>query len=670
MIKLPDNLEQPFASVKNPDLSYHIVSYSPGSKQVAEYITLRRDVFRAYGMPYYRKAADKFDLKYTTRFILVLNKSGEVVAGRRILVHEPHSQTRLKTDDTIIVSLQKMLPHLPLDELHYAELTSLVVGPKAKGRGLSEELYDVTFQYCRRMKMNFLVVEAVPTNIRAFLAAAKRHDCKQIVPRTEARSIDGDEDFRIFVSFHTEEQLPMLAGRHKKKGLGQPLTEARIDALIQYRDAIKAERLETEKRQNLLRTILGEVPTEENLVRVFYGHKISWSDIQRVHDYIQTHSITATGPKGDDIEVPAALALQGNGKSNALPFILLSQIHGNEPAGLGAALFTIALEETGLLDRPVHLVIGNHYAAKQYFEAWAKDPRSRQESRDDFRMGLASDGKLMRDLNRIPTNVWEMDANEHYHTARAQQLDALAASASGILDVHSARGDLPCVTTYSDAKALRYSPIRIVLEGLLESIAQHTSTVTFKQLTSRHTDMKESFGIEAGTHEDPLAPMLAAGFAHALFYNLGITRLEPHDMEKETGTFQTFHVGKVMPFSALRLEGKAGADELFYTVKEGVAGDEYITKEQDGTFALTTSKDVGLYALHQYGELEEVKKDQLVAISVPSGAKLYAPIALHTLFAAKSKKLYRDPAAAVVPFTLSEFSKKFCHPCQPGTLKL
>lgn len=229
-------------SKKDASLSYRVLAFTPGDAGLAAYFQLRAQVFRSYGMEYYKDGADAYDKHPDTRFILLENREGELLGGRRILVHEPFSGTRLKTDETILTPLTEMLSHLDTEKLRYAELTSLALSEKARGLGLGAEMYDVTFAFCHKIKADFVVVEAVPTNIRAFVAAATRAGARQITPHPEVRSIDGDEDFRIFASFHAESELPLLSEAQKKAGIGKALTEAEIDALIAYREALKKSR--------------------------------------------------------------------------------------------------------------------------------------------------------------------------------------------------------------------------------------------------------------------------------------------------------------------------------------------------------------------------------------------------------------------------------------------
>lgn len=223
-----------------PGISYVTLPYSDDARLKA-YFVLRADIFSRYGMDYYTPEPDKYDQHPDTRFILV-SRGAEILGGRRILVHKPGTDTKLKTDDTIPVSMQMMLPHLDLKPLHYAELTSLALSDSLRGTGIATEFYDVSFDYCKREGMDFFVVEAVPTNIRAFVAAAARSNCPQIVPHTEARSTDGDEDFRIFASCKSESELPLLSAEQKQKGIGKRLTDNEIDELIRYREALKAAR--------------------------------------------------------------------------------------------------------------------------------------------------------------------------------------------------------------------------------------------------------------------------------------------------------------------------------------------------------------------------------------------------------------------------------------------
>ena len=599
-------------SRRQPQLHYRITAFSAKDEGLQQYFLLRHETFRKFGMDYYRPAPDVYDRQPSTRFILLEDKQGNVLGGRRILIHQPRSATRLKTEDTVALSLRAMLPHLDLDALRYAELTSLALADATRGLGIGQEIYDVTFDFCRDEQVDFIVGEVVPTNIRGFIEAAKRGGAKQIMPRPDQRSIDGDEDFRLFVSFHGPEILQLRSAEMIRDGLGLPLSDEAIGEMIARREKLK-------------------------IIRRFTTRDYTLQNLAEIHDRIQTASVKAPHPKGGEVEIPAVLHLKGNGKKPQMPFMLFTQIHGNEPAGLTAQAMAIALDEAGLLDAPVYCVIGNPFAAKQYFEAYRKNGKLPENSRDDFRAGVNTKGELQKDLNRIPRHVWELDPATDYHTARAQQLDALAQISCGILDIHSARGDLPCVTNYSDLAMLKRTPIPNILEGLLEAIANHTANVTFKQLISRHSNIVHSYGIEAGQHEDPKSFPLAAAFTLALFYNLGLTMVSYNG--KLPKQYYAYHVGKSLPFSGLVMEGKPVAEDLFETT-------------------------------HQFGELEEITQGQLIATADKSGAKLLSPRLMHSLFPAKYKKFYRDPTAGIIPFSPAEMDKKFCYPCTREPLDL
>lgn len=239
----------------SPGISYVTLPYS-GDPRLKDYFGLRASVYAQYGMDYYKPEPDGYDTHPDTRFILVSRETSEkrgaeshaagshteILGGRRILIHRPGTDTKLKTDETILIPIAQMLSHLDLSGLHYAELTSLTLSDSLRGSGIAAEFYDVSFDYCKNARMDFIVVEAVPTNIRAFVAAATRAGCPQIIPRPEARSIDGDEDFRIFASPKSEAQLPLLTEEQKRAGIGSMLTDAAIDELIRYRETLKAAR--------------------------------------------------------------------------------------------------------------------------------------------------------------------------------------------------------------------------------------------------------------------------------------------------------------------------------------------------------------------------------------------------------------------------------------------
>lgn len=161
------------------------------------------------------------------------------MGGRRIVIHEPNSKTKLSTESTIPKpTIAEMLSHLPVEQMRYAELGGFCLDTKHRGGGYSKELYRITFEVTNALEIDFLVTESVPSNLARTISAACDNGAQQIIPRPEIRTNDGDEDFRLFLSWKTEEDLPLLSEQDKKKGIGKPLTNVEIQKLIERRKEI------------------------------------------------------------------------------------------------------------------------------------------------------------------------------------------------------------------------------------------------------------------------------------------------------------------------------------------------------------------------------------------------------------------------------------------------
>lgn len=415
--------------------------------------------------------------------------------------------------------------------------------------------------------------------------------------------------------------------------------------------------------------------------RAFFAKTLTITDLKKIATLI-LGSQAAVGGK----VIPDAIAIPGNRKQ--APFIILAQLHGNEPAGLAGIALAMALSQAGKLERDVIGVIGNPLAAQQYFDAWSAAPTARQETRDAYRSGLDDKGNLLPDMNRIPTDFQEQDARNP-HIKRAQELYTLAEQASGILDIHSARGDMVCVTDYKHEKHLKHSPIRRVLVGLAEAIAAHASgarTVrTFKTTIADLDNIQCQVGIEAGRHESPLAPQVAASFTLSLFYTLGLTKVTPL-VEKETGQFERYEVKPRITYADLAHKGSLAKDDQLYMALPCTAIEQIpkhsarvIVEHKNGTLALQTAlehiiKPAGKlrYALHQYDEMEAIKKNQVVAVALPSGVEFKAPENFSGIFLSKSAVLYdKDPSVGPWPVAADKLaSVKFCYPCEVSKWKL
>jgi GNAT superfamily N-acetyltransferase len=217
------------------DLRFVVLSQNPASqyynaaeneKYLPDYVAVRQKAYTAGGMAdYYDCEMGKFDLLTDTLFIVAVDKEDRVIGGRRIVVHEPGSETTLPTENLIDTPIAKMLTHLDTDSMRYAEIGGLCIDPALQGRGYGKALYRRTFELTREIGCDFLVAEVVPDNLKRLIKAATENGAEQIVPRTETRGRGIDRDFRIFLCFKSESELPILSSRDKARGYGQPLTD-------------------------------------------------------------------------------------------------------------------------------------------------------------------------------------------------------------------------------------------------------------------------------------------------------------------------------------------------------------------------------------------------------------------------------------------------------------
>jgi hypothetical protein len=394
--------------------------------------------------------------------------------------------------------------------------------------------------------------------------------------------------------------------------------------------------------RQLLHDIFGhdfsDVKSADALHAVFFAKPLTWDQLARVHDYVASQ--TSGG-------IAASMRI-ASGHEGA-PFAILAMLHGNEPAGLAGFLLAMALGEMGALSRDIICVIGNVHASTQYFEAYANAPTAHQATRDCYRCGVDEAGNLLPDMNRIPVDfLTRADATPHIQ--RARELHAVAQNIWGITDIHSARGNMVCFTDFKHAADLRYSPLRKVLVGLSEAIGAHASAAvnvqTFKTILAPMPHIHSHTGIEAGTHEDPQAPMVAASFTLSLLYNLGITHIAPF-YKNENGAFATFTVRPRITYGDLIPDAPLPLNDMVFMARE-VSGK----------------------IMHaQYEEMEAVVKGQVVAVAEPSGIALRAPFDFSGIFISKAAALYdKDPAVGPWPLPAGALaSTKFCYPCDVST---
>ncbi|MDX1974775.1 MAG: hypothetical protein SFT92_03770 [Rickettsiales bacterium] len=401
----------------------------------------------------------------------------------------------------------------------------------------------------------------------------------------------------------------------------------------------------TDPIRHLLRDIFNhdftQIVDSDAFHAAFFSKNLTITDLHKVHNLV------ASQQSGG---IPASLALPGN--KAGTPFAILTQLHGNESAGLAGIVLAMALWSAGKLERDVIGVIGNTLAARQYFEAYAANPTAPQETRDAFRCGLAEDGSLLPDMNRTPIDFLDRKPTTH-HIKRAQELFALASRIWGIADIHTARGTMVCYTDHLRDGDLKHSPIRAILTELAEAISANASTTvtvqTFKTILGRLPNIQSQTGIEAGRHESPEAPTIAASFTLSLLHTLGITAIAPY-MKTEDGIFDRYAVLPRITYADLLADGPLAADDQIYMAHE----------TKDGV------------VVQQYDEMQAVFKGQVVAIAKPSNTLLRAPFDFAGIFWSKSAALYdKDPAVGPWPVAASNLANvKFCYPCQVSRIKI
>lgn len=414
----------------------------------------------------------------------------------------------------------------------------------------------------------------------------------------------------------------------------------------------------------------------------FFARPLTLADLSKACKAICASELD-TGTR----RIPGAVRIPGR-HTGGQPFVILAQLHGNEPAGVAGILLAMALAQTGELERDVIGVIGNPLAAHQYFEAWEKTPHARQETRDAYRCGLSPDGSLLPDMNRIPVDFLTREPTTH-HARRAIELHAIGQMAWGVLDIHSARGNLVCFTDHKRDADLKHSPIRNVMTDLAEAISAHASgavTVqTLKTIFGTLFDLESQTGIEVGRHESPQAPQLAASFTLSLLHTLGLTTVPPlHD--KEDGLFIRYAVRPRLSYADLPHANTLREDDKIYMAKACQApaavperSNTVIVRKSDNLYALQSVTEFKQrpegtmeFAVYQYDEMEPIEKDQVLAVALPSGTVFTAPKAFSGIFVSKSAALYdKDPAVGPWPVAAKDIALiKFCYPCEVGEMKV
>jgi len=176
-------------------------------KYLSKYINLRYEIFTSLNRPHYTPEPESYDLYDDTSFIYFVDK--EVLGGRRIVLHKPNSNTKLKTEQSILKPISKVYPYLNTENLTYAELGGLCFHPSIQGQNLSQKLYELTFVMLQQLDCDFFIAETVPENTDRMIKNAQLNGVKQIVQKPEDTSEDGFHDYRIFMSFKEKSELDL-----------------------------------------------------------------------------------------------------------------------------------------------------------------------------------------------------------------------------------------------------------------------------------------------------------------------------------------------------------------------------------------------------------------------------------------------------------------------------
>lgn len=610
------------------DIEFRIEKYTPENEHLSQYFQLRFDVYNSFNMPYYAKpTSTRWDRHPDTRFLLLIDKnSDEVVGGRRFIIHEPDSSTGIYSEENTGFTISEMLPHLKTKTMRFAELGALCFGPKIRGIGAAEKMYAETFKYMREIEADFIVSNPITANYERLKNAGTANGIQQFVCRNDLLSVeDGDDEPTVFMAFKTPDQLNLTSPTKAEK----------------FRSGIATN--ERQLLQRIFRTGFVNCTSGDELNMLFFGRKLSLADLKLAHDFLQSRSANIDGQ-----EIEAAYRVNTKTPTDDPAFMLLIQLHGNEPSGLAAFLYTLALHQAGLLQQPVLVVIGNNFAANQYFEHFKNHPDAPQQNRDIYRRGIADSGNAMADMNRLPLDFKELTpVPEKPYIKRWQELDFIAENTTGILDIHSARGNMVCVTDASSLPPLKNSNIRNILVGLTEAIGSATASETFKTVAGKKSNLTHQFGIEAGTHEDENSFRIAAEFTANLFANIEVSA-GPALIETNESRFYEYQVQAKITFADLESSAAINADDSFLTAKE-----------IDGELQP-----------YQYEEMESIAAGQTVAWSKKTGTMLKTKHAFSCIFVSKSAEIFSDEAIGLYPVSTDKLDTKFCYPCKVEEIEI
>lgn len=412
--------------------------------------------------------------------------------------------------------------------------------------------------------------------------------------------------------------------------------------------------------------------TYDNVTKAIYGvtnpsltdfqnKKLTHQDIEKIWKNL---TFSATTYKNSNNRESCLSSCLSFGPESEKSSVILTMIHGNEAAGLAAIANCIFLEKSNLLKQKTYVILGNPIAALQYFSHLKELPFMPTNTRDHFRSGVCVKSNILSDPNRVNVKILEPDyIPPDRNQERMQEIlkFLVAVKPNFLLDIHTQREGGAMITGCNDENLLKNSPISTICKGLLDSIGKHDSLVPFKLVALKELPHLSYIGIESGEHEKDESVEIAQKFSLTFLANIGACPPELSENKKNKQRFTSVEVNSAIYFSDLKFmtskhslaqknSNQTIKNDEFYTVKEihdqaSLGNDDLvIITETNGNSKVVNYAEAKLgnysitYKVHQYLEFEQIEKDQVVAIAIPSGNELLAPKNMSGIFTVKSKK--------------------------------
>ena len=194
------------------NIQFTLLKYDANSALLNSFFALRFKVYSEYKLSYYFSSnPTNWDKSPGANFLLLRDSiSGEVLGGRRFIIHPPDSDVETYCERNTGKSMAQMLPSLDTNKLYYAEFGSLAFDKQIRGSGLSKLMYQKSFELMQDRNIDFIISNPLKANAARLENAARENGAKQIIWRPDLPSIeDGDHDPTLFVSFKPPTELDL-----------------------------------------------------------------------------------------------------------------------------------------------------------------------------------------------------------------------------------------------------------------------------------------------------------------------------------------------------------------------------------------------------------------------------------------------------------------------------